>query len=265
MFTSFVENRQPRRPNPNSGSPPLIFLFWIGSLLIFVFTIILLPFGIYWSLSNSIWILLIFFLPLVFLGIHFTKAYGYRILFAVFLSLLAGGNVLLFLGDAIGYKTGLTAKFDVTPEMVHSSLGYRYLYLKEFVFDEKESGSFRSPLLVRRRSGGAVYGPVITFQFKRIRSILGNATKVPLYAICYSKDSGTCQISSLWSGGVLLRESIWEKETSRMEEGAVFLIWKDRLDSEMETKGIFSFLFFLTVCLTWAIVVYFPTKGQNRF
>lgn len=260
MLTSFVENKNPKKREPNEGSPPFLIILWIGSLMIFVFSLILLPFGVYWPLSNSIWVLFIFFLPLVFLGIHFTKGYGYKIIFAVFLSLIAGGNVLLFLGDSIGYHFGLTSKFDVSPEDVHLTLGYRYLYLRNFRLDESDSGSFDSPLLIRRRSGASVYGPVISFHYKRIRSLLGNDTKYPLYAICYSKETRNCQISSLYSGGVLLREFIWENSEPNFKEGAIFIVWKDRLDHEYETKGIYSLLFLVFVHLVWGIVVYFPTK-----
>ncbi|EOQ87497.1 hypothetical protein LEP1GSC202_2902 [Leptospira yanagawae serovar Saopaulo str. Sao Paulo = ATCC 700523] len=261
MFTSFVENKHRRKKEPSDDFPSSFELFWIGFLLIFIFSLILLPFGVYWQLSHSIWILFIFFLPLVFLGIHISKSYGNKIFFAVFLSLLAGGNVLLFLGDSMGYNLGLTAKFDVLPEEVHFHLGYRYLYLKEFRLDETDSGSFNSPLLVRRRSGGAVYGPVITFQYKRILSLSGKETKRPLYAICYSKDSGTCQISSLGTGGILLRESIWEKGGTRLKEDSLFIVWKNRIDHESETKGIYSLLFLVFVHLLWGIVVYFPTRS----
>ncbi|WP_342353361.1 hypothetical protein [Leptospira jelokensis] len=259
MYTSFVENKHRRKKEPSEGSPSSFLLFWIGFFIIFIFSLILLPFGVYWQLSHSIWVFLIFFLPLVFLGIHVSKTYGYKIFFAVFLSLLAGGNVLLFLGDAMGYKLGLTAKFDVLPEEVHLNLGYRYLYLREFRLDETDVGTFDSPLLVRRRSGGAVYGPVITFQYKRILSLSGKETKQPLYAICYSKDYGTCQISSLESGGILLRESIWEKDGTSFSEGSLFIVWKNRLDGESETKIMYSILFLVLVHLVWGIVVYFPT------
>lgn len=260
MISFFVENRSPKKPEPDRSSPSPFVVFWIGLLLIFLFTLTLLPFGVYWPLSNSIWVFLFFFLPLVFLGIHLTRTYGYTLLIAVVISLVSGGNVLLFLGDVIGYKLGLTSQFDVLPENISSHLGYRYLYLKEFYLDEKESGSFRSPLLVRRRSGGSVYGPIVTFQYKRIRPVSGKETKIPLYAICYSKDSGHCQISSLYSGGILLRESLWESENQTFPEKAVFFIWKDRLDREMETKGMYSILFWILLLLLWGVVVYFPTN-----
>ncbi|MCW7464242.1 hypothetical protein EHQ96_13660 [Leptospira levettii] len=261
MFVSFVENKYRKKPEPSDGSPSLFFQLWLGLAFIFVFSVVLLPFGVYWPLSHSIWILLVFFLPLVFIGIHFIKSSGYIILFAVFLSLLAGGNVLLFLGDAIGYKLGLTSQFDVLPEESHLALGNRYLYLREFYLDDSDSGSFRSPLLVRRRSGSVVYGPVITFQYKRIRAVSGKDTKLPMYALCYSKENGNCSVSSLFSGGVLLKETIWETKETKLNQDSIFIIWKDRLDSEYETKGIFSFLFLILLHLVWGIVVYLPLRN----
>ena len=261
MFASFVENKNRKKREPNDDSPSPLILLWIGLIFIFVFSIILLPFGVYWPLSYSIWVFIIFFLPLVFLGIQFSKTYGYKILIAIFLSLLAGGNVLLFLGDAIGYKSGLTSKFDVLPEEAHGYLRYRYLYLKDYRLDDSDAGRFQSPLLVRRRPGGAVYGPIITFHYKRIRSVSGKETKFPFYALCYTKDKGNCQIPSLYSGGVVIRDSIWETSESKFETGSVFIVWKDRLDSEYETKGIFSFLFLVILMLSWGIVVYVSTKS----
>ncbi|XDD47664.1 hypothetical protein AB3N60_06185 [Leptospira sp. WS39.C2] len=259
MITSFVENKNPKRREPGDSSPSLPQLFWIGLCLILVFTLILLPFGVYWPLSNSIWVLLIFFLPLVFLGIHFTKTQGTKILLAVVFALLSGGNVLLFLGDVIGYKTGFTSQFDVLPENVHLSLGVRYLYLREFYLDETDSGTFESHLFVRRRSSATMYGPLITFQYKRIRSVSGKDTPSPLYAICYSKEKGKCHISSLFSGGVFLKEAIWENKNSKFSQDTNFIIWKDRLDSEYETKGIYSILFLIFLLTLWAVVVYLPT------
>ncbi|PJZ86925.1 hypothetical protein CH368_19510, partial [Leptospira levettii] len=83
MFVSFVENKYRKKPEPSDGSPSLFFQLWLGLAFIFVFSVVLLPFGVYWPLSHSIWILLVFFLPLVFIGIHFIKSSGYIILFAV--------------------------------------------------------------------------------------------------------------------------------------------------------------------------------------
>ncbi|EOQ97107.1 hypothetical protein LEP1GSC195_2048 [Leptospira wolbachii serovar Codice str. CDC] len=259
MFVGFVENQSRKKPEPNEEPASSFFIFWTGLSLILGFGIFLLPFGAFFPLSISVWAILLLFLPVLFLGILLSKKAGLKILLAVFLSLLAGGNSVLFLGDSIGYSLGITAKMEVLPEEVSHYLNYRYLYLRDFYLDDVDAGEFRSPLLVRRRSGGVVYGPVIRFQYKRIRSVSGKEIKPSLYALCYSKEDSKCHLSSLFSGGVVLQDPIWDGEELPLAKDSVFLVWRGSLDSEFFTKGIFSILFFIFLILVWALVVYFPT------
>ncbi|MGE8722285.1 hypothetical protein ACO2KH_13195 [Leptospira terpstrae] len=258
MFVGFVENQNRKKPEPNEEPASSLFIFWTGLSLILGFGFFILPFGAFFPLSISVWVILVFFLPVLFLGIVLSKRTGLKILIAVFLSLLAGGNSVLFLGDSIGYSLGITSKMDVLPEEVSDNLNYRYLYLRDFYLDDTDAGEFRSPLLVRRRSGGSVYGPVIRFQYKRIRSVTGKDIKPSLYAICYSKEDSKCHLSSLFSGGVVLQDPIWDGEELPIAKDSVFLVWRGSLDSEFFTKGIFSVLFFIFLVLVWALVVYFP-------
>ncbi|PJZ46060.1 hypothetical protein [Leptospira brenneri] len=258
MFVGFVENQNRKKREPNEEPFPSIFIFWIGLSFIFGFGFFLLPFGAFFPLSISVWAILILFLPVLFLGILVSKKTGFKILLAVFLSLLAGVNSVLFLGDSIGYGLGITAKTEVLPEETSQYLNYRYLFLRDFYLDESTAGEFRSPLLVRRRSGGSVYGPVIRFQYKLVRSVSGKEIKPPLYAICYSKEDIKCHLSSLFSGGVVLREPIWDLEDLPLAKDSVYLVWRGPMETEMFTKCIFSLLFFLFLVLVWAVVVYFP-------
>ncbi|EKJ85440.1 hypothetical protein CLV96_0964 [Leptospira meyeri] len=264
MFVGFVENQNRKKPEPNGQPAPLFYIFWTGLCFIFGFGFLLLPLGAFFPLSISVWALLVLFLPILFLGIILSKRTGLKILLAVFLSLLAGGNSLLFLGDSIGYGLGMTAKGDVLPEEVFENIGYRYLFLRDFYLDDVEKGEFRSPLLVRRRSGGAVYGPVIRFHYKRIRSISGKEIKPPLYALCYSKEEIQCNLSGLFSGGVVLKEPIWDMAELPLAKESLFLVWRGPLDAEMFTKGIYSCLFFLFLNLVWAVIVYFPGLGEKE-
>ncbi|PJZ85610.1 hypothetical protein [Leptospira harrisiae] len=264
MFVGFVENQNRKKREPNGEPTPLFFTFWTGLSIILGFGVLLLPLGAFFTLSVSVWALLILFLPVLFLGIVLSKRTGLKILLAVFLSLLSGGNSILFLGDSIGYTLGITAKSDVLAEDVSKNIGFRYLFLRDFYLDDLEKGEFRSPLLVRRRSGGAVYGPVIRFQYKRIRSISGKEVKPPLYAICYSKENIQCELSRLFSGGVVLMEPIWDTSELPWSKDSHFLVWRGPLDAEMYTKGIYSFLFFLFLIFVWAGIVYFPVLGEKE-
>lgn len=264
MFVGFVENQNRKKPEPNGEPAPLFFVFLTGLSFILGFGLLLLPLGAFFPLSVSVWVLLVLFLPILFLGIILSKRTGLKILISIFLSLLAGGNSILFLGDSIGYGLGVTAKADVLPEEVSTNIGYRYIFLRDFYLDDVEKGEFRSPLLVRRRSGGAVYGPVIRFQYKRILSISGKDIKPPLYAICYSKDDIQCNLSGLFSGGLLLKEPIWDVSELPWAKDSLFLVWRGPLDAEMFTKGIYSVLFFLFLILVWAVVVYFPVLGEKE-
>ncbi|TGK87105.1 hypothetical protein EHQ24_05795 [Leptospira noumeaensis] len=264
MFVGFVENQNRRKREPNEEPASFHFVFWIGFSFILGFGLFLLPFGAYLPLSVSVWAIIILFLPVLFLGILLSKKTGLKILLAVFLSLLAGGNSILFLGDSIGYSLGITAKMDVLPEEVSHYLGYRYLFLRDFYLDDASAGEFRSPLLVRKRSGGSVYGPVIRFQYKEIRSISGKYVKPSLYAICYSKDNSKCHLSSLFSGGVLLLEPLWDLEDLPFSKDSIYLVWRGSMDSEMFVKGVYSLLFFLFLVLIWAVVVYFSQNQGNE-
>ncbi|MCW7492989.1 hypothetical protein ND861_08265 [Leptospira sp. 2 VSF19] len=264
MFVGFVENQNRKKPDPSEEPTSSFFVFWTGLSFICGFGIFLLPFGAFFPLSVSVWAILILFLPVLFLGILLTKRTGFKILLAVFLSLLAGGNSVLFLGDSIGYHFGITSKMEVLPEEVSQYLNYRYLFLRDFYLDDVEKGEFRSPLLVRRRSGGAVYGPVIRFHYKRIRSISGKEIKPPLYAICYSKEDIQCNLSGLFSGGVVLKEPIWDMAELPFAKDSLFLVWRGPLDAEMFNKGIYSCLFFLFLNLVWAVIVYFPGLGEKE-
>ncbi|TGL37797.1 hypothetical protein [Leptospira perdikensis] len=264
MFVGFVENQNRKKPEPNGEPASSFFIFWVGFSLITGFGILLLPFGAFFPLSISVWAILVLFLPVLFLGILLTKKSGFKILLAVFLSLLAGGNSILFLGDSIGYSLGITAKTEVLPEEVSHYLNYRYLFLRDFYLDDVDAGEFRSPLLVRRRSGGSVYGPVIRFQYKRIRAVSGREIKPSLYALCYTKDDLKCNLSSLYSGGIVLQEPIWDREELPLTKDSVFLVWRGTMDSEFFTKGIYSFLFFLFLLLLWALVVYFPFSNEKE-
>ncbi|MCW7470278.1 hypothetical protein [Leptospira kanakyensis] len=261
MFVGFVENQNRKKREPNEEPSSLFFIFLTGFSFIFGFGFFLLPFGAFFPLSVSVWAILILFLPVLFLGIILSKKTGIKILLAVFLSLLSGGNSVLFLGDSIGYSLGITAKMDVLPEESFLYSNYRYLFLRDFYLDDKSAGEFRSPLLVRKRSGGSVYGPVIRFQYKQVRSISGKEVKPPLYAICYSKDDIKCHLSSLFSGGIVLLEPIWDLEDLPFTKDSVYLVWRGSMDSEMFVKGVYSFIFFLFLVVVWAIVVYF---SQNQ-
>ncbi|MCT8332976.1 hypothetical protein NUH30_04770 [Leptospira sp. 85282-16] len=263
MFVGFVENQNRRKPEPSEEPPSSFFIFWTGFSFILGFGIFLLPFGAFFPLSVSVWAILFLFLPVLFLGILISKKTGFKIFLAVFLSLLAGGNSILFLGDSIGYQFGITSKMEILPEEASHYLNYRYLFFRDFYLDESDAGEFRSPLLVRRRSGGAVYGPVIRFQYKRIRSISGKVVKPSIYAICYAKDDSKCHLSSMYSGGVVLLDPIWDEELP-LEKDSVFIVWKGSLDSEFFTKGIYSFLFFIFLVLVWTMVVYFPVLGEKE-
>ncbi|TGL90942.1 hypothetical protein EHQ68_05890 [Leptospira congkakensis] len=264
MFVGFVENQNRKKREPNEEPPSLFFIFWTGISIIFGFGFFLLPFGAFFPLSISIWAILILFLPVLFLGILLSKKTGFKILLAVFLSLLAGGNSVLFLGDSIGYGLGITAKMDVLPEESFLYLNYRYLFLRDFYLDDKSAGEFRSPLLVRKRSGGSVYGPVIRFQYKQVRSISGKEIKPPLYAICYSKEDTKCHLSSLYSGGIVLQEPLWDLEDLPFTKNSVYLVWRGSMDSEMLTKGVYSLLFFLFLVVVWAVMVYFPFQKEKE-
>lgn len=263
MFVGFVENQNRKKPEPNGEPASSFFIFWMGLSLILGFGILLLPFGAFFPLSISVWAILVLFLPVLFLGILLSKKTGFKILLAVFLSLLAGGNSILFLGDSIGYHLGITAKTEVLPEEVPQYLDYRYLFLRDFYLDDGDAGEFRSPLLVRRRSGGAVYGPVIRFQYKRIRAISGREIKPSLYAICYSKGDLKCSLSSLYTGGVVLLEPVWDIEELPLAKDSVFLVWRGPMETEMFTKGVYSFLFFVFLTLLWALIVYFPFSNEK--
>lgn len=257
MFVGFVENQNRRKPEPSEEPPSSFFIFWTGFSFILGFGIFLLPFGAFFPLSVSVWAILFLFLPVLFLGILISKKTGFKIFLAVFLSLLAGGNSILFLGDSIGYQFGITSKMEVLPEEVSHFLNYRYLFFRDFYLDDVDAGEFRSPLLVRRRSGGMVYGTVIRFQYKRIRSISGKEVKPPLYAICYSKDDSKCSLSGLFTGGIVLLEPIWDLENIPFTKDSVYLVWRGSMDSEMFVKGVYSFFFFLFLVVVWAVVAYF--------
>jgi len=167
----FVESPNRRKPTPPEANFNPRKLFFIGLSLILGFTILLLPFGAYFPVTISIWALLVFFLPLLFIGISLISKYGYVILIAVFLSLLDGGISVLYFGDFLGFLTETTAVANMDPREVVLSSRYKYVYLKDFLIKSESGGSFQAPITIRARGKSKLYGPVLHFKYAPIVSI----------------------------------------------------------------------------------------------
>jgi len=256
MF-AFVETPKRKKPERPEGEPDPLVLFWIGVCLILGFLITLLPFGAYLPVSISVWALVILFLPLIFMGIFLIGKYGYVILLAVFLSLIGGGMSILFLGDYIGYLTGITAATDISPEVAAKYSQYKFIFLKDYKILKEEGGSFQAPLTVRTRGASKYYGPVIQFKFAPIRSNLTPEKDLSLYAVCMAKLGSSCFFSDLGKGGSVMNESVWDSEKRNAEgnipkEGSIFLVWKPWGEEEIQKKGVLSLGSVLFVLMIWA-------------
>ncbi|MDF3819410.1 hypothetical protein P3G55_05845 [Leptospira sp. 96542] len=206
--------------------------------------------------SISVWALVLFFLPILFLGISLIRKSGNLILISVFLALISGGNSILFLGDYVGYVTEWTSKTNLTPEEALHQTENKYLFLKNFHLDFKNEKKFRSPILVRSRSGSTLYGPILNFRSVPIVSDLGSVDR--LFAICYSKKEMICPLPSSGNGGVVVKESLWEKQMELFPSGSVFLVWKPGGESEIQKMGWYSLTFLFFLLFLWTFLVFFP-------
>jgi hypothetical protein len=261
MELGFVETPNRRRPNQPQPEFSPQKLFFLGLALIFGFSIALLPFGAYLPVSISIWALLIFFLPLLFIGISLISTYGYVILFAVFLALVNGGVSILFFGDYIGYVTQTTAISNIDPAEAIQTSHYKYIFLKDYVLKEEEGGSFQAPIMIRARGNAKYYGPILKFRYVPIVSTKKPDSEIGLYAICYADIAENCIFSSAVSGGSVLRETIWDSEKTNVtgkspSEGAIFLVWRAGGKEEFSSKGLASFVSFAISILIWAYLCF---------
>ncbi|MDZ4727489.1 MAG: hypothetical protein SH817_15130 [Leptospira sp.] len=267
MTLGFIESqprRRPNRPNPNFSNKLMLVY---GLIMIFGFTIALLPFGAYLPVSISIWALMVLFLPLLLIGISFISKFGYYILISVFLSLFCGGISILFLGDFVGYITQVTAIKNMIPEEVVKHSHYKYIFLKDFILNEDKGGSFLAPIAVRARGQSKYYGPVLKFRFVPILSSVSPNKNFELYALCYAKPEENCDFVNEARGGSVLRESIWDSEKRNVvgdipKENAIFLVWRAGGEEEIQKKGVYSLGFILFVAILWSyLALYRKVEG----
>ncbi len=253
---SFIESNQSRKPpKPNPNFNPW-HLFLTGLSLILGYTTILIPFGAYFTFSVSVWIILILFLPLLFLAISLISRFGYVILISVFLSLLDGGASLLFLGDFFGYLTKTTVASNILPDQASSFTLKKYIFLSDFEIQVEKGGSFQAPITVRARGGSKIYGPMLQFRFAPIVAKSNPNKQLPLYALCYANLNETCDFSKETSGGIVIRETIWDSNKVNVVgsvplENSIFLMWIGRGESDISRKGLISFGAILTSVLVW--------------
>lgn len=259
MF-GFIESPKRKKPNRENPKGPV---FIIGLIMIWSFAALLLPFGIFLPISISALALVLLFLPLLFLGIYFLRTTGTSILFAVFLSLLSGGTSILFLGDYIGYLLGFTVRFDVRPEEVGNFSQSKYLYLKDYEWDETGQGEFLAPILIRNRFGNRIYGPVMKFRFQKIRSKTVEVLPRNVYALCYSTEDLECSFPPEAKGGLVILDPIWESDILQIPKGSVGLLWKDGGEAEFRKKGIFALASDLFLSILWMFIAFLPKWFQK--
>lgn len=259
MF-GFIESPKRKKPNRENPKGPV---FIIGLIMIWSFAALLLPFGIFLPISISALALVLLFLPLLFLGIYFLRTTGTSILFAVFLSLLSGGTSILFLGDYIGYFLGFTVRFDVRPEEVGNFSQSKYLYLKDYEWDETGQGEFLAPILIRNRFGNRIYGPVMKFRFQKIRSKTVEVLPRNVYALCYSTEDLECSFPPEAKGGLVILDPIWESDILQIPKGSVGLLWKDGGEAEFRKKGIFALASDLFLSILWMFIAFLPKWFQK--
>lgn len=256
----FIES--PKRKRPEEEKPEKS-VFLIGLVLILGFGILMIPFGIFFTISTSTLALVLLFLPLLFLSLSFVRNTGLKIIFAVFLALLSGGTSILFLGDYIGFLAGINVRTNVLPEEVGVFSDYKYLYLKDFKIDESNSESFKAPILIRNRFGNKIYGPTFNFRYAKIVSVKDSILPRSVFAICYTSTSEPCQFSGSVSGGAVIQDPIWEPQSKMVPAGAIFLLWKDQGLEEFSKKGKFAILAYFCLIFLWAGVVFFPNWIQK--
>lgn len=259
----FVEVPRKKKPEKPEDGENTWTVFWLGMTIFLAFTCALLPFGAYLPVSLSIWALIIFFIPLLFIGISLLPRFGAIVFLSIFLSLLGGGVSILFLGDFVGYVTGVTAINNVTPEEAVRFSQYKYLFLKDFEIHSEEGGQFKAPLLLRNGPQGAQYGPTLHFRYAPIRSKSSPEKTLTLFALCFTQEKKICQFSQFGRGGSILRESLWEaQKTEWMGEvppkDAIFLVWRPDLPSSLLEKGFWSMAALVIFQLIWTISVFLP-------
>lgn len=260
MILGFVENKRrfkPERPDPNGSYQKLLL---IGLFFILGFALLLFPFGLFLPVSLSVWALLILFLPLLFLGIMLISKLGYVILLAVLFALLSGGVSILFLGDYIGFISGITSIHHLDPTLVEKKSEFKYIFLKDYKINEELGGSFLAPLMVRARGSAKYYGPVLFFKFAPIVSQQNPNKELSLYALCYAEKDKNCEFDPNVAGGVVLKEMIWDSEKRSVKgmvpkENSIFLVWRNGGENEMQKKGLISALSILLLSSIWSIVV----------
>ncbi len=259
----FVEVPKKKKPEKPDGDANAWTLFWLGMTIFLAFTSALLPFGAYLPVSLSVWALVIFFIPLLFIGINLLPKFGPIIFLSVFLSLLGGGVSVLFLGDFVGYVSGITAINNITPEEAVQLTQYKYVFLKDFELRPEDGGQFRAPLLLRNGPQGPQYGPILNFRYAPIRSKLKPEKAISLYALCFTQENKSCQFSSLGRGGSILQESLWESQKTEWKgkippEDSIFLVWRPDLPSSLIEKGFWSFAVLVGFQLIWTVSVFLP-------
>lgn len=265
---SFIEsnqNRKPPKPNPNFNP---WFLFISGLSLMLGYTLILIPFGAYFTISVSVWIVIILFLPLLFFAISLISRFGYIILVSVFLSLLDGGVSLLFLGDYLGYLTKTTVVSNLLPDQAGAFKRNKYIFLREYTILVEMGGSFQAPITVRARGGSKIYGPMFQFRFAPVVSKKNPNKELPLYALCYANLNETCEFSSETSGGLVIRETIWDANRvnvigSQPKENAIFLMWTGKGQTDIARKGFISLGAITASILAWAALCFLLKNSQK--
>jgi|GEM_PF-1559321 len=255
----FVETPRPRRPErPNHDFSPWS-LFWMGSLLIFGFTSSMIPFGAYLPLAISIWALIFFFVPLVFLGMILYHKFGNLLLLAIFLSVMGGGIAILFLGDFFGYLFGINTLQNIKPKNVNSLTHIRYIFFKDFDLVAKEEGRFEAPLLMHSGGLRPNFGPVLEFHFVPIRDSKNPDTPLNLFALCFSEKGKHCKFDHEARGGMVLQEPLWDRNSAvGAPTKATFVVWRSDLPSSLLTKGFWSFVSLVLIHGVWTFTVFFP-------